>query len=105
MNRYIATWTTRGSVTPGLTLTFAGTQRKSRTGYYSRIDADSMAVSMPVAGPEGEKIVLESMHQRLPEDEEFAPFSQTEITDFPSYVVRQPDEPPSYCHKEIQELP
>jgi len=95
----IATWTTRGSDTPALTLTFAGTQRKCGSGYYSRIDPDSMVVSMPVAGPEGEKTVLEGMRQRLPAGEEFAPFSQTEITDFHSYVVRKPDDPPSYCHK------
>jgi len=101
----IATWTPHGSVRPGLTLTFTVTQRKSGSGYYSRIDPASMAVSMPAAGPEGEKTVLEGMRQRLPADEEFAPFSETEITDFPSYVVRKPDEPPSYCHKETQELP
>ena len=96
----IATWTTRSSDTPALTLTFAGTQRKSGwSGYYSRIDPDSMVVSMPVAGPEGEKTVLEGMCQRLPAGEEFAPISQKEITDSPSYVVRKPDDTPSYCHK------
>jgi len=101
----IATWRTHGSASPGLTLTFVVTQRKSGSGYYSRIDPASMAVSMPAVGPEGEKNVLEGFRRRLPAGEEFAPFSETEITDFPSYVVRKPDEPPSYCHKEMQELP
>lgn len=98
----IATWTTRRSVTLGLTLTFAGTQRKNGSGYYSGIDPASMAVSMPAVGPEGEKTVLEGFRQRLPAGERFAPFSQIEITDFPSYVVRKPGEPVSYCHKAKQ---
>lgn len=101
--RGTAMWITRGHATPGLTLTFTVTQRKSESGYYSRVDPASMVVTMPAAGPAGEKTVLEGMRQRLPAGEEFAPFSQTEITDFPSYVVRKPDEPPSFCHKENQE--
>lgn len=100
-----ATWITHGSTTPDLTLTYVFKQRKSGSGNYSRIDPASMAVSMPAVGPEGEKTVLEGFRRRLPAGEEFSPFSQIEITDFPSYVVRKPDEPPSYCHKEMQELP
>lgn len=96
-------WFTHGYATPGLTLTFTVTQRNSKSGYYSRVDPASMIVSMPAAGPEGEKIVLDGMRRRLPAGEEFAPFSQTEITEFPSYVVRKPDQQPSYCHKEKQE--
>lgn len=98
----IATWTTHGSAKPGLTLTFVVTQRKSGSGYYSRIDPASMAVSMPTVGPEGEKTVLEGFRRRLPAGEELAPFSETEITDFPSYVIRKPGEPVSYCHKAKQ---
>lgn len=101
--RGVATWITHGSTAPGLTLTYMFKQRKNGSGYYSRIDPASMAVSMPAVGPEGEKTVLEGFRRRLPAGEEFAPFSQTEITDFSSYVVRKPDEPPSYCHKEKQE--
>ncbi|QHM74066.1 hypothetical protein [Mixta intestinalis] len=103
VGRGTVSWITGGHTSPGLTLTFTVTQRKSESGYYSRIDPASMVVSMPGAGPEGEKLVLDGMRQRLPAGEEFAPFSQTEITDFPSYITRKPGEPPIYCHKEKQE--
>lgn len=100
--RGIVTWITHGSTAPGLTLTYTFKQRENGSGYYSRIDPASMAVSMPAVGPEGEKNVLESFRRRMPAGEEFAPFSQIEITDFPSYVVRKPGEPVSYCHKAKQ---
>lgn len=55
---------------------------------------------MPGAGHGTERTVLEGMRQRLPAEGEFSPDSKTKITDFPSYVVQKPGEPPAYCHKE-----
>lgn len=101
--RATAAWTPQGKTVPGLTLTYSLTQRKDETGYYSIVDPDSMSVTMPGAGSVTEKTVLEGMRQRLPAGEEFSPYSNWEITDFPSYVAHRPDEPLSYCHKEKQE--
>lgn len=56
--RGVATWITHGSTAPGLTLTYMFKQRKNGSGYYSRIDPASMAVSMPAVGPEGKKPFL-----------------------------------------------
>jgi hypothetical protein len=100
--RGVATWITHDSTAPGLTLTYTFRQRKNGSSYYSRSDPASMVVSMPAVGPEGEKTVLEGFRRRLPAGEEFSPFSQIEITDFPSYVVRKPGEPVSYCQKAKQ---
>ena len=58
-----ATWAPEGS--NGMTLTYRMSQRSDRTGQYSRIDPASMSVSMPAAGPEGEKTVLEEFRSRL----------------------------------------
>jgi len=76
------------------------TQRSDEKGQYSKIDPDSMTVSMPGATPETEQAVLQGFRKQFTADESFAPYSQIEITDFPSYISRNPGEPPTYCHKE-----
>lgn len=92
------TWAPEGS--SGMTLTYRMSQRSDRTGQYSRIDPTSMSVSMPAAGPEGEKTVLEGFRSRFATGESFTPYSQTEITGFPNYITRNPGEPPLYCRQE-----
>lgn len=92
-------WLTAASASGGLTLRFRMTQRSDETGHYSTIDPDSMAVVMPGVGPEGENTILQGFRARLTGDEQFAPYSQIDITDFPSYVIHKPGDPPSYCHK------
>lgn len=101
--RATAAWISQGDNVPGLTLTYTFTQRKDEMGHYSIVDPASMSVTMPGAGPGAEKTVLEGMRQRLSVGEQFSPYSETEITDFPSYVAHKPGEPPIYCHKEKQE--
>ena len=92
------TWAPEGS--SGMTLTYRVSQRSVRSGQYSRIDPTRMSVSMPAAGPEGEKTVLEGFRSRFATGESFTPYSQTEITDFPNYITRNPGEPPVYCRQE-----
>lgn len=83
-----------------MTLTFLMTQRNDEKGQYSLIDPESMAVSMPAAGPAGEEALLKGFRSRFGGTESFTPYSQTEITEFPAYITRNPGEAPSYCHKE-----
>ncbi|MDF7662852.1 hypothetical protein PUG81_28220 [Erwiniaceae bacterium L1_54_6] len=96
-----STWSIPGkSSSSDLTLKLRMLERLDDKGSYSRIVPDSMSVSMPSAGPAGEKSVLEGFRRRLPDGEIFTPFSNIEITDFPSYTVQTRGEPTSYCHKE-----
>lgn len=88
-----ATWAPEGG--SGMMLTYS-----DRTGQYSRIDPTSMSVSMPAAGPEGEETVREGFRSRFATGESFIPYSQTEITDFPNYITRNPGESPVYCRQE-----
>lgn len=94
-----ATWLPEGSRT-GMTLVYRMSQRSDGNGQYSRIDPASLSISMSGAGPEGEKAVLEGFRTRFAAGESFAPYSQTEITDFPDYITRNPGEPPVYCHQD-----
>ena len=93
------TWLAAGS-SAGLTLAYRMTLHGDETGQYSKIDPDSMQVTLPGASPETEKIILQGFRERLTADESFVPYSQIEITDFPSYISHNPGQPPSYCHKE-----
>lgn len=100
------TWQTQGakeSDAGDLTLTFLMNQRSDEKGQYSFIDPESMAVSMPAAGPAGEEAVLKGFRSRFGGTENFSPYSQTEITEFPAYITRNPGEAPSYCRKEVRE--
>ena len=92
-----ATWGPEGS--SGMTLTYRMSQRSDRTVQYSRIFPISIFVLLLAAGPEGEKTVLEGFRSRLATGESFTPYSQTEITDFPNYITRNPGEPPVYCRQ------
>lgn len=94
-----ATWAPEGS-SSGMTLTYSMSLRSDRSGQYLRIDPTSMSVSMPAAGSEGEKTVLEGFRSRFASGESFTPYSQAEITDFPNYITRNPGEPPIYCRQE-----
>jgi len=40
------------------------------------------------------------MNQR---SDDFTPYSQTEITEFPAYITRNPGEAPSYYRKEVRD--
>lgn len=96
-----STWTIPGkSSSSDLTLKLRMLERMDDKGSYSCIVPDSMSVSMPSVGPAGEKSVLEGFRRRLPAGEIFTPFSNIEITDFPSYTVHPRGEPTSYCHRE-----
>lgn len=95
------TWLPDGSST-GMMLAYKMSQRSDSNGQYSRIDPASLSVSMPGAGPEGEKAVLEGFRTRFAAGESFAPYTQTEITDFPDYITRNPGEPPVCCHQELR---
>ncbi|SNY79788.1 hypothetical protein [Enterobacter sp. CC120223-11] len=89
-----------GRADTDLTLTFKMHQRSDATGQYTLIDRDSMAVSMPAAGPASEAIALDGFRRRFGGTENFTPYSQFEITTFPSYINHTPGEAPMYCHKE-----
>ncbi|MEH2920099.1 hypothetical protein ACFFL1_02675 [Samsonia erythrinae] len=69
-------------------------------GRYTLIDPDSMAVSLPDARLEEEKVVLDGFKSYLDGKEHFSPHTDIEITDFPAFISRKPDEPAAYCHKE-----
>lgn len=94
------TWLTKSEAARGLTLTYRMTQRSDKTGQYSKIDPESMAVSIPDATPEDENSVLKGFRNRFTVQESFTPYSQIEITDFPSYISRNPGEEPISCSKE-----
>ncbi|MBZ6391844.1 MAG: hypothetical protein LBE90_15250 [Pantoea dispersa] len=96
-----STWSIPGkSSSSDLTLKLRMLERMDDKGSYSSIVPDSMSVSMTSVGPAGEKSVLEGFRRRLPAGEIFTPFSNIEITDFPSYTVQTRGEPTSYCHRE-----
>ncbi|MEM6159345.1 hypothetical protein AAH446_02085 [Erwinia sp. P6884] len=83
-----------------MTLTFRSTERAERAGVYLRIDPDSMALSVPGARPETVKQVLNGFKTGLAGAEHYSPYSESDITDFPSYVTHKPGEPPALCSKE-----
>lgn len=82
-----------GASTASLTLSYRQTVTMEDNGQWAHIDPDSLKVSMPA-------ILAEGFRNRLPTGKELQPYQTTEITDFPSYVVRIPGESPLYCHKE-----
>ncbi|MBZ0059443.1 MULTISPECIES: hypothetical protein [unclassified Leclercia] len=84
-----------------LTLTFRMNQRSDEKGQHSLIDPESMAFSMPAAGPAGEEAVQKGSCSKFGGTENFTPCSQTDITEFPAYITRDPGEAPSYCRKEV----
>ncbi|AGO56994.1 hypothetical protein ACOMDM_21985 [Serratia plymuthica] len=89
----------QGASTASLTLSYRQTVTMEDNGQWAHIDPDSLKVSMP-ANPASEAILAEGFRNRLPTGKELQPYQTTEITDFPSYVVRIPGESPLYCHKE-----
>lgn len=100
------TWRTpgaKGSDAGDLILTFRMNQRSDEKGLYTLIDPESMAVTMSAAGPAGEEAVLKGFRSRFGGTKNFAPYSQTEITEFPAYITRNPGEAPSYCRKEVRD--
>ncbi len=78
-------------------------QRSDDKEQHSLIDPKSMAVSMPAVGPAGEEAVLKGFRSRFGGTENFTPYSQTEITEFPAYITRNPGEAPSYYRKEVRD--
>ncbi|MDX5628410.1 MULTISPECIES: hypothetical protein [unclassified Brenneria] len=97
----VVTWRPKGENGKELTLTFRATERTERTGRYTRIDTDSMAVSQVGAPPAEEKIILDGFRSRSDGTEKFSPYTNIEITVFPSYIIRNQGETPAYCHKEL----
>ncbi|WP_435956164.1 hypothetical protein [Dryocola sp. BD626] len=94
------TWLPEGSSSSGMMLRYSMSQRSNKNGLYSRIDPASLSASLPGGSPEVEKAILEGFRSRFATGESFAPYSQTEITDFPDYITRNPGEAPVYCHQE-----
>lgn len=88
-----------GSSTATITLSYRQKVIMEESGQRVYIDPDSLKVSMPVS-PSSEMIVAQGFRDQLPATQEIQPYQTTEITDFPSYVVRVPGESPLYCHKE-----
>jgi hypothetical protein len=88
-----------GSSTATITLSYRQKVIMEESGQRVYIDPDSLKVSMPVS-PSSEAIVAKGFRDGLPATQEIQPYQTTEITDFPSYVVRAPGESPLYCHKE-----
>ncbi|WP_261866098.1 hypothetical protein [Pectobacterium carotovorum] len=95
------TWLPKIENSKELTLTFRATERSERTGQYTWIDTDSMAVSLAGAQPEEKKLILNGFRSRSDGTEKFSPYTNIEITTFPSYLTRNPGEPTAYCHKEL----
>lgn len=87
-----------GSSTATITLSYRQKVIMEENGQRVYIDPKSLKVSMPVS-PSSEVIVAKGFRDRLPATQEVQPYQTTEITDFPSYVVRVPGESPLYCHK------
>lgn len=96
----VLTWLTKGQTSNGLTLTFRATERTEKAGQYTRVDPDSMAVSLLGAAPEEEKAALAGFRKQMGGKENFVPYTQIEITDFPAYIIRIPGEVPVHCHRE-----
>jgi hypothetical protein len=88
-----------GASTATITLSYRQTVTMEADGQWAHIDPDSLKVSMPT-NPSSEEIVAQGFHDWLPSGKELQPYETTEITNFPSYVVRVPGEPPLYCHKD-----
>lgn len=86
-----------------LTLTFRMNQRSDEKGQHPLIDPESMAVSVLAAGPAGEEAVLKGFRSRFDGTDNFTPYCQTEITEFPAYITSNPGEAPSYCRKEVRD--
>lgn len=98
------TWLTEGANSSGMTLTFQSTERAEQSGVYLRIDPDTMAVSLPGASHEEKNNLLDGFRTRFGGSEHFASYTETEITDFPSYIYRKPGEPTAYCHKDSPDI-
>lgn len=93
-------WLNEDTGTRAMTLTFRSTERAGPAGVYLRIDPDSMALVVPGAPPETKENALNSFRVSMASAELYSPYSDTDITDFPSYVTHKPGEPVAHCSKE-----
>ncbi|MCE0829030.1 hypothetical protein LVQ78_23930 [Buttiauxella sp. A2-C2_NF] len=83
-----------------LTLSYRQTVTLEENGQIVHIEPDSLTVSMPGSSAINEGIVAKVFRDRFASEKNHESYKSTEITDFPSYIVRKPDEPPLYCHKD-----
>lgn len=83
-----------------MTLTFRSTERAGPAGVYLRIDSDSMALAVPGASPETVKTALNGFRTGRAGAEHYNPYSDTDITDFPSFMTHKSAEPVARCSKE-----
>ncbi|CAH0492068.1 unnamed protein product [Peronospora farinosa] len=93
-------WHNEGTGAKVMALTFRSSERAVPAGVYLRIEPDSMVLTVPGAPPETVKNVLNSFRVAMAGEEHYSPYSDTDITDFPSYVTHKPGEPAAWCSKE-----
>lgn len=93
-------WLNEGTGAKAMALTFRSSERAVPAGVYLRIEPDSMVLTVPGAPPETVKNVLNSFRVAMAGEEHYSPYSDTDITDFPSYVTHKPGEPAAWCSKE-----
>ncbi|WP_033792508.1 hypothetical protein [Pantoea septica] len=93
-------WLNESTGARAMTLTFRSTERAGPAGVYLRIDPDSMALSVPGAPPETVENSLNGFRVGMASAEHYSPYSDTDITDFPSFVTHKSGEPAARCSKE-----
>ena len=93
-------WLNEETGAKAMALTFRSTERAIPAGVYLRIEPDSMVLTVPGAPPETVKNGLNSFRVAMAGKEHYSPYSDTDITDFPSYVTHKPGEPAAWCSKE-----
>ena len=93
-------WLNEGTGAKVMALTFRSSERAVPAGVYLRIEPDRMVLTVPGAPPETVKNVLNSFRVAMAGEEHYSPYSDTDITNFPSYVTHKPGEPAAWCSKE-----
>ena len=93
-------WLIKGSDSNTMTLTFRSTERATPTSVYLHINLDTMTLVMPGAPDRTVKIMLVGFKTRLTSADQYSPYSDTDLTDFPSYVTHKTDESAARCSKE-----
>jgi hypothetical protein len=93
-------WLNEGTGARAMALTFRSTERAVPASVYIRIVPDSMVLTVPGAPPETVKTALNNFRVAMASAEQYSSYSDTDITDFPSFVTQKPGEPAARCNKE-----
>lgn len=95
------TFIPHGSSSTKMTVNYQARATMEEDGERVDIDPDSLTVSFIPENPASAAIVADKMRSSLPPTgSDLRPYKRVKITNFPSFIITPPDQPPTYCFKE-----